>query len=61
VQYLGVAWDTTVDTAVLVTELMEGGSLFAHVHNSAYVATLSFAKHVVEQVAAAGVWYCVRS
>lgn len=39
------------DTAVLVTDLMEGGSLFAFVHSSSYQPSLVFARRVVEQVA----------
>lgn len=51
VQYLGVAWNPSVDSAVLVTELMEGSSLFARVHKSRYTPSLDFARTVTLQVA----------
>jgi tRNA A-37 threonylcarbamoyl transferase component Bud32/peroxiredoxin len=50
-QYLGVSWNPVTESAVLVTELMSGGSLLHRIYAPEYVPTVDFVRAVAVQVA----------
>ena len=50
-QYLGVSWNPFSERAMLVTELMSGGSLLRRIYAPEYVPTVDFLRAVAVQVA----------